>query len=475
MQRPNILLIYTDQLRWDAIGANGNPHVITPNIDRLARDGVNFDHYFVQNPVCMPSRVSFLTGQYCSTLGITHMAVPVPADAITLPRLFKLYGYRTANIGKLHFLPHANRDHRIPHPDYGFDHLEISDEPGVYEDAYRAWVRRVAPDQLDHLSIGLPPATARYYDALGIDDGINHPGGDGARFDFAGAIPFAGRSDVTHSAFVGTQTCAFLDQQSAGGPPFVCVASFFAPHAPWIVPQEYIDQYDLDELPIPDYPPAIGAQRPTDPDAVYSDAQLRAAKLGYYAMITEVDHTIGQILDRLDALGLADNTIVLFTSDHGEWLGDHLRYGKGFPGDDAVARVPLIMRWPEGITVPGTTVGDIVEAVDVLPTLLECAGIQVPPHLQGISLAGLLMGEPYTGHGSALMEFTGWKNLRTPAFRYLVHQDGREMLWNIAQDPGEYHDVASDPAYADALWDHRRVLLQRLIAMERPLPRVWPY
>ena len=123
MRRPNILILYTDQQRWDALGVNGNADIQTPNLDRLAREGINCDHYFVQNPVCMPSRASFLTGLYPSTLGITHMGVPVPTDTITLPQLLKPYGYRTANIGKLHFLPHANRDHRLLHPPYGFDHL----------------------------------------------------------------------------------------------------------------------------------------------------------------------------------------------------------------------------------------------------------------------------------------------------------------------------------------------------------------
>ena len=208
---------------------------------------------------------------------------------------------------------------------------------------------------------------------------------------------------------------------------------------------------------------------------MYSDAQLRAAKHGYYAMITEVDHFIGQILDTLDAQGLAENTIVLFTSDHGDWLGDHLRYGKQYPGDDPVSRVPLILRWPGEIAESGQTISEIVEAVDVLPTLLDCAGIQVPPHLQGSSFARMLAGGDYAGHGSALMEFTGWKNLRTAEHRYLIHDDGSEVLWDLERDPGEYHDVAGDPAYAEILAEHRRLMIQRLIAMERPKPRIWTY
>lgn len=123
MRRPNMLILYTDQQRWDALHANGNADIQTPNFDRLAGEGLNFDHCFVQNPLCMPSRVSMLTGKYPSTLGITHMGVPVPKDTLTLPRLLRPYGYTSANFGKLHFLSHANRDHRNLHPDYGFDRL----------------------------------------------------------------------------------------------------------------------------------------------------------------------------------------------------------------------------------------------------------------------------------------------------------------------------------------------------------------
>ena len=139
MTRPNILILYTDQQRWDALGANGNTNIKTPNLDRLANEGVNFDRYFVQNPVCMPSRVSFLTSQYCSQSGIYQNGVRVPDETPTLATYLSNYGYTCANVGKLHFLPHANRDHSDPHPAYGFHHLAISDEPGCYEDAYRAW------------------------------------------------------------------------------------------------------------------------------------------------------------------------------------------------------------------------------------------------------------------------------------------------------------------------------------------------
>jgi len=471
MKRPNILILYTDQQRWDALGANGNDEILTPNLDALAARGTNFSRHFVQNPVCMPSRVSMLSSQYPSTLRITHMGVPVPEDLTTLPRLLKQYGYRTANIGKLHFLPHANRDHRLPHPSYGFDVLEIADEPGVYEDAYRAWVRRQAPDQMDGISAGLPPNTSLWQRAMGIEDGIAHRGEPEGRHDFKRAIPFAAADHLTYSAFVGERTIDFIE--AAGAEPFLCIASFYSPHAPWIAPQNYLDMYDPDALSLPEYPPDIDRQRSPDPAALFSDDQLRSAKQGYYAMISEVDHYIGRILDALDAAGLRDETIIVFTSDHGEWLGDHLRFGKGYPADDAVSRVPLI------IAAPGAPeakqVDGIVEAVDIVPTLLDLAAIQTPSFMQGESLAGLINGDDSRQKRVAVTEAHGWKSLRIPRFQYLIHADGRESLWDLAIDPGAYHDVAEEGSYGDALTACRRYLLTHLLAMERPRERTWTY
>lgn len=471
MKRPNVLLLYTDQQRWDALGANGNDDILTPNLDKLASSGVNFRRHFVQNPVCMPSRISMLSGRYPSSLGITRMGVPVPEAIVTLPRMLKQYGYRTANIGKLHFLPHANRDHRLPHPAYGFDHLEIADEPGVYEDAYRAWTRLKAPELMDAISAGIPPATRIWQRAMGIDDGIAHRGDPEGRHDFDGAIPFAADAGLTHSAFVGEQTLEFIQQ--AGEAPFLCIAGFYSPHAPWIAPQEYLDLYDVDTLSLPEFPAHINARRPQESTAAFSDAQLRRARHGYYAMISEVDHYVGEILDCLEASGKRKDTMVVFTSDHGEWLGDHLRYGKGYPADDAVSRAPLIISAPGGLR--GQDHQGLAEAVDIAPTLLELAGIQAPTFLQGESLAGVIRGGGARRKTIALTEGAGWKSLRSDRYRYLVHADGRENLWDLDADPGGYFDVVARADYAKALADCRRALLRRLLEIERPLPRAWTY
>lgn len=466
MKRPNILLIYTDQQRWDALGANGNKEIITPRLDQLAREGMNFDHYFVQNPLCMPSRVSFLTGQYPSSLGITHMGVPVPEDTITLPKMLKNYGYYTGNIGKLHFLPHANRDHRDIHPPYGFDHLEISDEPGCYEDAYRAWVRRRYPGEERDISLGLPPAAEVWQKQMGLDDGIKH-----IEREPRCAQAFPGRSEITHTAFVAEQTIAFIERHQQES--WCCVAGMYFPHSPWVAPKEFLDLYDPDRLSVPEYPQAYETERRRL--GSYPDEELRSVKHGYYAMISEVDHHAGRILDTVERLGLQDDTIVIFTSDHGEFLGEYLRYGKFYPGPDCVSRVPLIIRWPAGISRPGQTIAHLVEGVDVVPTLLESAGIPVPGHVQGQSLLPLLQDRHYEPKGCALMEHTGWRNIRTQHYRYLLNSDGQEKLFDLVKDPREYDNVANQPEYREVLAELRLVLAQRMLKIESPRKRVWPY
>jgi len=447
------------------LGAAGNPEIRTPHLDRLAAESVHFRRCFVQNPVCMPSRISFMSGRYPSSLGITHMGVPVPENLPLLSHRLGRAGYRCANIGKLHFLPHANRDHRELHPAYGFDHLQISDEPGCYDDAYRAWVRRRAPEELDHLSIGLPPATATWQRTMDIEDGIRHPEWRGAR----GARAYPGREDVTHSSFVGEETAAFLRNRGDG--PFLCVAGFYSPHAPWVVPQRYLDLYRPESIATMEYPEGWKTSRgEAPPDA----ATQRSIRHGYYAMVSEVDEHVGKIMAVLEERGLSENTIVVFTSDHGEWLGTRGLYGKGYPGDDAVARVPLLIRFPRSWGIAPRREEGMVEAVDVLPTLLEAAGIPIPPAVQGRSLWPLIRGEA-GGRDSALMEGNGWKSLRTETFHYLVHADGRESLFDLESDPLEYRDVAGEPERAAVLAELRHRLLRRLVEMERPLPKIWPY
>jgi len=393
------------------------------------------------------------------------MGIPVPDDTITLPKMLRNYGYCSANIGKLHFLPHANRDHRQIHPDYGFDHLVISDEPGCYSDAYRSWVKHKYPDQLDYISVGLPPATSVWHQQMGIQDGITHPK---ERFPKE-AIAFQGTSDVTHTAFVTEQTIEFITQNQKQQ--FLCVSGYYSPHSPWVAPQEFLDKYDPSELEVPTFPPEVDKRRLGQK---FSDQELRSARHGYYAMISELDHHIGRILDNLEKLSLTENTIVVFTSDHGEWLGEHLRYGKGYPGHDCVSRVPLIIRYPRKIA-KGKNVTQIVEGIDVVPSLLDYSGIPIPQHLQGTPLTKVIQNDDNKQNSIALTEMEGWKTIRTENFRYVLESNRCESLFDLQNDPSAYRNVANESDYASVLADHRLQLLHRLIEMERPLPAIWPY
>ncbi|HUX15928.1 MAG TPA: sulfatase-like hydrolase/transferase, partial [Phycisphaerae bacterium] len=276
-------------------------------------------------------------------------------------------------------------------------------------------------------------------------------------------------SHLTHSAFVAEQTLEYLKARR-GGEPFFCIGGFYFPHEPWIVPQEFLNLYDEDAMELFEFPEDLDRKRQDDPR--FNDATLRASRRGYYAAVSELDHQIGRILDGLDELGLADDTIVIYTSDHGEFLGEHLRYGKGYPAPDCVMRVPLIARWPGQLGEPGQTRHQLTEAVDLVPTLLSWAGVQVPPHVQGRPLP-LTDDDP--GKRAALLEFTGYKVLRLDSLRYIAHADGSETLIDLDRDRGEYHNVAGDPGYADRLALCRHELNRKLLEMERPLPRVWPY
>ncbi|MEM9752435.1 MAG: sulfatase-like hydrolase/transferase [Planctomycetota bacterium] len=468
--RPNVLLIYTDQWRGDALGCAGHPDVQTPHLDALAARGVRFAKHFVQNPVCMPSRVSMLSGRYPSNLGILQMAVPVPEDLPCVQHLMRRAGYTTANLGKLHFLPHSNRDHREPHPPYGFDLVEISDEPGPYDDAYRAFVRRTQPDQLDASSAHVfPPMAKVFRDETGFDDGVRHP----EAWAPWTTVAFSGDENATYSAFVGTRTIDTIRRYAKSGEDFFCIASFYSPHSPLVAPQKFLDLYDPAAFTLPEFPPEREEERL---DAGLDDETIRQAMHGYFAMISEVDHWIGRIVETLESTDMADDTLIVFTSDHGEFLGEHGRWGKWYPAPDCVSRVPLI------VAGPGVTTGvcdGIVESVDIVPTLLEWVGVPQPAFMDGESLGPALRGEAFAGKPGALIEDAmpgfAWRGWRTNTHRYLLHDDGRERLFDLHAEFGEYRDVADAPDQHEALLEHRHALATRMIQATHCHTPVWPY
>jgi arylsulfatase A-like enzyme len=472
------LILYTDQQRWDTIGYGrgahygGNPHIHTPNLDRLAQEGALMANAFCNNPVCMPSRQSMLSGQYPSTLGCTTNGIEMDPEVWTLPRMLQPYGYHTANIGKLHFKNHANRDHREPHPRYGFDTLVLSDEPGCYDDAYIKWVAEHAPDQVEACRVSTPPA----WEGPPVD---KHPRNTHEPYSFEGP------EHLTHSAFVAEETLSFLRQHDPRRP-FFAIAGFYAPHAPLNPPARFVEMYDPATLPLP--------HRDEAPDRVpwqgldLTDDHWRKVKAYYYALISHVDDQVGRILRYLEESGLKDETLIIFTADHGEHLGDHGLIQKGPPGLESCAHVPLIVA-PPAATGAGAVHPEIIEAVDLAPTILDYCGVQAPPFFQGRSFRSLLAGDAYTPRTSAFIEFkdpfrSSWKTVRTHDYKYSVYRSGgdpataemAELLFDLRDDPHEQRNVAGDPAYGAALDRMRRELVRRWLTVENQYPlRSGPY
>lgn len=454
MDRPNVLLILTDQQRWDALGAAGNPHIHTPNLDALAARGTLFENAFCNAPVCMPSRQSLLSGQYPSALGSTCNGVEMRQDVPCLHNLLGPYGYRTGQIGKLHFLNHSNRDHREPHPDYGFDVLVVSDEPGCYEDAYVQWVAARAPGEVDKCRVAFPPAAGR--------SNAKPPRGE--------PYDFESDESLTHSAFVADETVRFI-RQSVGGN-FFGIAGFFAPHPPLNPPRRFAEMYDPDALPLPaqdEGQDLFGMAKRSK-----TGSEWRRWKQYYYALVSHVDEQVGRILDALDDSGLRDDTLVVFTSDHGEHLGDHFLTGKGHPHWDSCCRVPLLASWP-GRLPQGERRSEIVELVDVLPTVLECCAVQAPPFAQGRSFLPLLAGGEYQERTAAFTESkipfqSSWKSVRTRDWFYAADGEGRELLYDLAADPDQLRDVSANSEAREALHVMRRELLSRWFGTEKQYP-----
>jgi arylsulfatase A-like enzyme len=219
-------------------------------------------------------------------------------------------------------------------------------------------------------------------------------------------------------------------------------------------------------------------------DKACSDREIQEFTRAYYGAISEVDHWIGSIVQTLKEEGLWDNTVVVFTSDHGEWCGEHLRYGKGYWAPDCVSRVPLIVRVPEGRGgAAGRKVDDIVECVDIVPTLLDTAAVPIEPHVQGDLLPVTRARTACAGDGLGLCEGTGtgspipgsWKALRGPGYHYVVNADGSERLYDMEKDPHGLRDVAKAPQYSNRLQEARLSLLGRMLRIEQPLKREWPY
>ncbi|MBY5944708.1 sulfatase [Photobacterium rosenbergii] len=441
IKRPNILLVFTDQQRKDSLGCYGNEIAVTPNIDWLGNNGAKFEKFFTQSPICGPSRVSLLTGRYCSSHGIGTNGPVVPEDLLTIQHRLKPYGYKTANFGKLHFLPHSFRDHREHHPDYGFDERVISDEPGCYDDPYTKWVEQVAPESLEAVRTGLPSQAKRF----------GKPEYSDRKRDPETPFVFEAEEHLTHSGFVTELTKDFFERHQNDNNPFFCIAGYYAPHAPVNPPRRFLDLYKAEDMPVP----VIGNEEQVmEKLKGISNEEWQEIRRYYMALVSHVDDCVGQLTDKLKETGQYDDTIIVFVSDHGEYIGDHGRVQKGMPGEDVITNVPFIIHYPKKLKAQSFS--QLVESVDWLPTMLDLAGIPVPREIQGQSLLPLMEGQT-DQHKSLILteqfEPNGLRqvSIRDESHRYYCDSDGQELLFDLNQDPDEVNNLINDASYQTIL------------------------
>jgi arylsulfatase A-like enzyme len=439
---------------------------VTPHVDELAENGAIFENFFTQSPICTPSRVSLLTGKYCSGHGIGTNGPEVPEDTITIQKRLKPYGYRTANFGKLHFLPHSFRDHTDHHPDYGFDEWVISDEPGCYDDPYSQWVKSVAPNELEGTRTSLPPEAQRF----GKPEFSQQPR------EPENPHVFGADEKYTHSSFVAELTIDFLERQQNTSDPFFCISGFYAPHTPINPPQRFLDWYKASDMSLP-----IKGDDEQLMDSLkgITNQEWREIRRYYMALVSHVDDCVGQIIDTLKSTEQYENTIIVFVSDHGEYLGDHGRVQKGMPGEDVITNVPFIIHYPKQLEAKRYM--QLVESVDWIPTMLELAGIPAASDLQGKSLLPVFADDSLEHKSLIITEQFEPKGLRQVSvrdsrYRYYSNSEGDEILFDLLEDPHELTNVAKLESYASVLSEMRFKMLQKIQQIAYPnVEKVFEY
>lgn len=470
---PNILWYCTDQQRFDTIGALGNPHVHTPNLDELVAEGVAFTHAYCQSPICTPSRASFMTGKYPSTVHVnTNGNTSFPQDETLVTRRLADVGYDCGLAGKLHLAGAANG--REPRVDDGYRSFQYSHAPRDN------WPR--GHDYADWLRAqGQEPG-----DVLRVKTNL-----------FGGLmVPSAERDNVPphlhQTTWCSDKAIEFIDE--ARDRPWLMSVHPYDPHPPYNPPWEYYRRFDPDRLPGPHFQESDLAHqaklaradfqsKPQRPEA-FEGKKLQAA---YYAMIEQIDEQFGRIVDDLERTDQRDNTVIVFMSDHGESLGDHGLTQKGCRFFDGLTRVPLIWSWP-GQFRAGLRSDALVELMDVAPSLLELAGLPVPSRMQGRSLLPILTGRasPEQHRDGVRCEYYNAVDLpdRTFATMYrerrwklvVYHGHGLGELYDMERDPNEFHSLWDDPASMALKAELLRKSFDATVqAMEYGPERVMPY
>lgn len=447
--RPNILFICTDQQRGDSLGCTGADWAVTPNLDRLAREGALFRNCYVQNPVCSPSRASLFTGKYPSNHGLYANGVPLPANQKMFTRTLADAGYDCGMIGKQHLAP-CDTWATEPRRDDGYRVFEWAHGPNhrALENDYHRWLRTAQPE---------------IYAEVFPDKGANENTEFSNRARTGTPIDHVPK-EAHYSHWVAERAIDFIgsDRNDA---PFFLMANFFDPHHSFGAPQEFRDLIDADAIPAPITKPgeldekpqphldysvkSYGGTAPGFQD--YTNVEIKEIRAQYWAMISLIDYEVGRILDSLHDAGLSENTLVIFTSDHGEMLGNHQQLLKGPQLYDDLTRVPLIFRWPERVAAE-SVMDDLVQWIDLPATLLDAATCAPARGVQGKSLLPRLEGKDCTRRQWALTEFRDSGFPTDPPLMTTMLRDGdwKLILWHgrpasrLTRD-GELYNLRVDP------------------------------
>lgn len=495
----NILFIMTDQLRWDYLSCYGHPHLHTPHIDRLAEKGVRFDKAYVQSPVCGPSRASAYTGRTVFSHGSTWNHVPLPIGEWTLGDYLKPAGMRTAVVGKTHMIAddegmarlglNRSTDIGMLISQAGFDPYERDD--GLHPTeilqrsgravTYNDWLRERGYDSENP-----------WNDYANSAEGSNGELLSGWYLENSN-LPARIREEHSETAYMTDRAMQFIESQ--GDNPWLCHLSYIKPHWPYIAPAPYHDMYNEDSwLPVhrdareqASANPVYQAFTQMRVSQTFADSAVREKVLpGYMGLVKQIDDHLGRLFEWMERSGHDKNTMIVFTSDHGDYLGDHWMGEKELFHECSV-RVPLIIVDPrrEADATRGTVCDALVEAIDMVPTFVEAAGLTPAYHrIEGQSLQALLFGEDlddaqwrdavfseidyacYQSQeilGSDIDKSRGYM-LRTRRWKYVHFTGFPPQLFDLDKDPDEFDDLGQHPEYTSTRQELHHRLLERLTA-----------
>jgi arylsulfatase len=448
---PNVLWITTDRQRFDTLGCYGNPHVATPNLDRLAAEGALFERAFAQSPVCSPSRASFLTGRYPRTTRVCRNGQALPPTERLISRLLADEGYMCGHGGKLHLAPGHVAEWCERRIDDGYVVMDWSIwPPGPPANAYAGWLvekgvefRRTPVGDSEYIFYGMP-------------------------------------AEHSNAGWTAQRAINFLTVSATVDRPWFFTCSFEDPHEPFDPPREFLDPYlaDLDQVPLPRYTPGELEDKPAfqrhDRGGVWGsgagyfaadhmdDTDHRLIRAAYWAKIAHIDYQVGRVLEALRATGQEENTLVLFNADHGEMLGDHGIYFQGCYFYPEMIQVPLLLRLPGQIPA-GFHTRYLVELVDLAPTVLAALGLPAYAGMQGRSLWPLLTGQS-DAYEPRLDLYSEYYQSIPGGYRpfggaYATHLRSDHYALTVAHNlsTGELYDLQEDPGEVTNLWNQPQV------------------